>query len=127
MPPASAGAAIVVALMPAAFSAIAFVIFSGPTSWGMMACLAGIINAHSPPVTMDEMKRCCQAITSKSIARLTTRDREPATSCATCMIVFFSNLSATTPPKRGMVSIGTAMPRFMMPRTEAEPVMSYTR
>ena len=57
MPPASAGAAIVVPLMPAAFSAIALVIFSGPTNWGMMACLAGIINAHSPPVTMDEMKR----------------------------------------------------------------------
>ena len=44
----------------------------------MMACLAGIINAHSPPVTMDEMRRCCQAMTSKSTARPITRDREPA-------------------------------------------------
>ena len=45
-------------------------------------------------------------MTSRFYSQAYQQSREPATSCATWMIVFFSNLSATTPPKRGIVSHG---------------------
>ena len=51
--PARAGASNVVALIPAAFKAMALVRFSSPTSWGIMACRAGIKKDMQAPRTME--------------------------------------------------------------------------
>ena len=77
-----AGAPIVIALMPAAFSAIAFESLFCPTSCGMIAWRAGIMNEKSAPCTIEEIKRCCHAITPAFIITPSTSARSAAASCA---------------------------------------------
>ena len=62
--------------MPAALSAIAFPILSGPTTWGMIAWRAGIMKDQIAPWISDEMSRWYQRTHSVKIASPTTNAQQ---------------------------------------------------
>ena len=68
------------ALMPAALSAIAFPILSGPTTWGMIACRAGIMKDQIAPWISEEINRWYQRTYSVKIASPTTSASSPTIS-----------------------------------------------
>jgi hypothetical protein len=123
-PPATAGANIVVKLMPMAFRATAFINLSLSTSCGIMAWRAGIINGITLPCTKDTTRKCTHVIVSVEIDKAMNRATIKDTAWPACMILFLSNRSAITPPKRANIRAGTALAAVTTPSKDAESVNS---
>ena len=110
--------------MAAALRAMALVRFSFPTSWGMIACLAGIKKAKTAPWPMETAKRWTHVMVLVVMETAMKSARKHAPICPIWMTLFRSIRSAAAPPNRDNESMGRANPPLTRLSLMGEPVSS---
>ncbi len=115
------------ALVPAEFSPMALVISERSTSSGMMACLAGSMNANRTPWMVEATRMWYQVTVSVMTDMARARAMRASAPWKSWISRLRSIRSAIAPPNGARASIGKPYPMLITPNSPAEPVSSYAR